>query len=44
MNDCDCGTCCNACGHLDGCIRWELTGDEPDARELALTADGVSPR
>lgn len=45
MPDCDCGTCCDPCGHLDDCIRWELTGETPDdVRALALSADGVSPR
>lgn len=24
MRDCDCGTCCDTCGHLDNCIRWDL--------------------
>lgn len=45
MRDCDCDTCCEMCGHLDDCVRWVLTGEVPDdARELALTADGVSVR
>lgn len=26
MRDCDCGTCCEQCGHLDDCVRHELAG------------------
>jgi len=25
--DCDCGTCCNACGHTDDCLSVILTRD-----------------
>jgi len=28
--DCDCGTCCNACGHRDDCLTAILTTDQQD--------------
>ncbi|MEU5974367.1 hypothetical protein [Streptomyces sp. NPDC047315] len=31
--DCDCGACCEPCGHLDNCIRWALIGRRPDAAD-----------
>lgn len=24
MIDCDCSSCCEACGHYAGCIRYEI--------------------
>lgn len=42
LRDCDCGACCDQCGHLDDCIRWELTGDGPDMAAQVLAEDGYS--
>lgn len=35
---CDCGTCCDPCGHLPDCLRWALL--PADDRALALAEDG----
>ena len=41
LPNCDCGTCCEACGHYDDCIR--LAARERNlADEVALT-DGYRP-
>ncbi|HKW93132.1 MAG TPA: hypothetical protein VJX92_14645 [Methylomirabilota bacterium] len=39
--NCDCGTCCEACGHYDGCIRYAAR-ERNAADEVALT-DGYRP-
>lgn len=41
MRDCNCGTCCDRCGHTDDCIRWALTGEQPDVFEQVLAEDGA---
>lgn len=28
MPDCDCGACCERCGHYPGCIRFEIENEE----------------
>ncbi|OII64623.1 hypothetical protein BJP40_20000 [Streptomyces sp. CC53] len=37
--DCDCGTCCDRCGHTDDCIRHSLTR-RPDVASLVAAEDG----
>lgn len=33
LPNCDCGACCESCGHDDGCIRFDLAASE-EAVEL----------
>lgn len=31
LPNCDCGACCEECGHYRGCIRFEINeGDDAD--------------
>lgn len=41
MRDCDCGTCCEQCGHTEDCIRFELLADRPDIAEQVAAEDGL---
>ncbi|WP_302852031.1 hypothetical protein [Streptomyces sp. CNQ085] len=40
MRDCDCGTCCDTCGHTDDCLRWTLLPAD-DGLARALAEDGA---
>lgn len=42
LPNCDCGTCCEACGHYDDCIRYEAR-ERNMADEVALE-DGYRPQ
>lgn len=41
LRNCDCGACCEACGHYDGCIRNERR-ERDVAAEIAME-DGYRP-
>lgn len=41
LPNCDCGACCEACGHYDDCIRYEAR-ERNVADEVALE-DGYRP-
>jgi hypothetical protein len=38
LRNCDCGACCEACGHYDGCIR--NAGRERDVAAEVAMEDG----
>lgn len=38
LRNCDCGACCEACGHAPGCIRPEGLMPVPSDAELEATA------
>lgn len=35
--NCDCGTCCNACGHYPGCTSNQTTPDEDEENPMPST-------
>jgi hypothetical protein len=41
LRNCDCGACCEACGHYDDCIR--NAGRERDAAAEVAMEDGYRP-
>jgi hypothetical protein len=41
LRNCDCGACCEACGHYDGCIR--NAGRQRDAAAEVAMEDGFRP-
>ena len=42
LRNCDCGACCEACGHYDDCIR--NAGRERDVADEVALEDGYRPR
>lgn len=44
MPNCDCGTCCEDCGHLPGCMSLQPRPRMDDADQAAAAAEVWLPR
>ena len=38
---CDCGACCEQCGHAEDCIRWDVAVEWLDVYAQVMAEDGA---